>query len=466
MQSKSHFPIVLSFLFALLFCSISHADPFPTPDIMDYLNAVPGMEAEELDNPPSGYRYILIRYEQPIDHENPMMGTFSQRMVLLHKSVEAPMVLATNGYDISVSTYRYNLTRILDASQLKIEHRYFAESRPDPMDWQYLTIKQAANDHHRIVQAIRPFYTGKWVSRGASKGGMTAMYHRRFFPDDVDATVALVAPLSYGRLDPRYVRFLEQVGTKACRDDLKQYQRNVLERRETMKAYIQTYAAQNGLEFNLPGGLDRVLDLTVGELYFQFFQYGDLAYCDDIPSDTASDQELFNFMLSWGPLTFVTDTGLEQYEAYFYQAITQLGYPRLLTEHLEDLLMYDPNDYSAYVSSWPTERFDYRPMTDIAWFTAVRSENVMMIYGDIDPWTAAAFYMPNSSARGTHTFMVKGGNHGANILTLNWKDKRDAYQMLENWTGVTPQDPPMMLRGFGMDDNAMLEEESMQRRPL
>ncbi len=469
MHISSRHSIFFAFLFSLIFSGISYASSVPAPDILEYLNAVPGMEAQELDNPPNGYRYILIRYEQPVDHKNPAMGTFKQRMVLLHKSAEDPMVLATNGYDISVSTYRYNLTKVLDASQLKIEHRYFAESRPDPLDWKYLTIEQAANDHHRIVQAIRPFYSGKWISRGASKGGMTAMYHRRFFPNDVDGTVANVAPLSFGRLDRRYVKFQNEVGTKACRDDVKQYQRTVLERRETMKAYIQTYATQHGLEFNLQGGLDQVLDLTIGELYFQFFQYGDLAYCADIPSDTASDQELFDFMLAWGPLTFVTDTGIDQYEGYFYQAITQLGYPKLLTKHMEDLLMYDPNDYSAYVSEWPSQRFDYWAMWDVATYAAVRSNNVMFIYGDIDPWTAAAFFVPNSEPRSTYTFMVKGGNHGSNILTLNQKDRKRAYAMLEQWTGVTPNDPPLMLRSFGFDDGTsleLMEEEGLQRRPL
>ncbi|WLQ14354.1 S28 family serine protease [Hahella aquimaris] len=468
MLKKSPYSLFFAFLISLFLSSAGYAKQAPVQDILEYLNGVAGMEAEELDNPPEGYRYILIRYEQPIDHDNPVMGTFKQRMVLLHKSAEAPMVLATNGYNISVSTYRYNLTKVLNASQLKIEHRYFAESRPDPLDWQYLTIKQAASDHHRIVQAIRPFYSGKWISRGASKGGMTAMYHRRFFPNDVDGTVANVAPQSFGRLDPRYVTFQEEVGPRACRETLKRYQREVLKRRETMKAYIQTYATENGLEFNLEGGLDRVLDLTIGELYFQFYQYGDLENCKDIPAKDASDQELFDFMLAWGPLTFVTDSGLEQYEAYFYQAITQLGYPRLLTSHLRNLLMYDPNDYSAYVSEWPSQPFDHRAMWDIAGFAAMRSTNVIMIYGDIDPWTAAAFFIPDSNRRGTHTFMVKDGNHGSDILTLNERDKSRAYSMLEDWTGVAPQDPPLMLRSLSISkDSALeLEEEGLQRRPL
>ena len=33
---------------------------------------------------------------------------------------------------------------------------------------------------------------------------MTAIYHRRFYPDDVDGTVPYVAPISFGAPDLRY----------------------------------------------------------------------------------------------------------------------------------------------------------------------------------------------------------------------------------------------------------------------
>jgi hypothetical protein len=461
MTRKLPHSLLFAFFVSLLYSSFGFARE--AQDILAYLQALPGMEAQELENPPPGYRYLLLRYEQPVDHKNPAAGSFKQRMVLLHKSAEAPMVLSTNGYDIAVSTYRYPLTRVLNGSQLKVGHRYFAESRPQPLDWQYLTIEQAANDHHRIVEAIRPFYSGKWVSNGASKGGMTAMYHRRFFPDDVDGTVADVAPQSFGRLDRRYVTFQNNVGPQECREDLKAYQQEVLKRRETMTAHIQSYAQENNLQFSLEGGLDRVLDLTIGELYFQFYQYGSLDNCADIPATTASDQELFDFMLAWGPLTFVTDEGIDHYEPYFYQAITQLGYPRLLTSHLRGLLKYDPNDYSAYVSEWPSQPFDKRAMWEVATYAGLQSKNVIMIYGEIDPWTAAAFFLPDSYRRSTKKFMIPGGNHGSNILSLTGQDQALAFSMLESWTGVKPSVPPLVLK---QETGAAEEAEERIRRPL
>jgi hypothetical protein len=38
------------------------------------------------------------------------------------------------------------LTRLLSANQISIEHRFFAESRPNPVDWSKLTIQQMAAD--------------------------------------------------------------------------------------------------------------------------------------------------------------------------------------------------------------------------------------------------------------------------------------------------------------------------------
>lgn len=427
--------ILLIALFnSLLFIGSAQAD---SRDILTYLQAVPGLEAEELDEPPEGYRYFLLRYEQPINHLRPWQGSFKQRMVLLHRAAESPTVLATNGYYSSVSPYRYNLTRVLGANQLKVEHRYFAESRPESLDWEYLTIRQAAADHHRIIEAIRPFYQGKWVSRGSSKGGMTALYHRRFYPNDVDGTVANVAPLSFGRLDHRYVTFLDQVGERNCRENLKRYQRDLLLRRESMKVLINEYAQEQQWQFSVPGGLDQVLDYSVGELYFQFFQYRSLDECSLIPDHDASDEAMFEFMNGLGVISYLTDSGLKTFEPYFYQAISQFGYPKLLTRHLHDLLMYNPNDYRVYVSEWP-EPFDWHAMWDVANWVAFKGKNIMLVYGDSDPWTAAAFFLPNSKRRSTHKFMVEKGTHSANITTLSQQDRKWADKMLKHWTGVTP----------------------------
>ena len=70
-----------------------------------------------------------------------------------------------------------------------------ADARPGPTDWQYLNVEQAAEDHHLIVSHFKKIYPGEWISYGVSKNGMTALFHKRFYPEDVQATIAMVAPV-------------------------------------------------------------------------------------------------------------------------------------------------------------------------------------------------------------------------------------------------------------------------------
>ena len=166
----------------------------PTDDIADRLAAIEGMTVTELPDAEEGYRAFMLNFDQPADHNHPTGERFEQRMLLMHLDTEAPMVFHTHGYSLWTFPFTTGFPYPMAANELRVEHRFFQDSRPASGDWSLLTIEQAAADHHRIVEAIRPIYdTGSWISTGASKGGMTATYHRRFYPNDVDATVAQAA---------------------------------------------------------------------------------------------------------------------------------------------------------------------------------------------------------------------------------------------------------------------------------
>ena len=102
-----------------------------------------------------------------------------------------------------------------------MEYRFFTPSRPKPADWSKLDIWQAASDQHRIFKALKKIYGKNWLATGGSKGGMTATYYRRFYPNDMDGTVAYVAPNDVRNdEDSAYDDFFEKVGTTECRDRL------------------------------------------------------------------------------------------------------------------------------------------------------------------------------------------------------------------------------------------------------
>ncbi len=434
------------------------------------------MTVNELtDDPyiPDGHCGFKLIYDQPLDHQNPVDQRFTQAMVLSHRDKAAPTVMRTLGYYLRY--YPMELTVLLDGNQLSIEHRFFQESLPDPVDWDLLTIEQAAADHHRILTAIRPYYTGAWISSGISKGGMTASYHRRFYPDDVDATIAYVAPLSFNRKDKRYDRFLKNVGDPECRNKLVEFQLEALDRRSAMEERLE----QLGTYYRWPGGVSQAYDYIISEFYYAFWQYQPPSACNDIPPVTADDDTFYAFLEDIVGVAYWEDSLMSLFEAYYYQAYRQLGYPLLYTQPIDDHLLYDPNDYLPYLPEGiePPEPFEKSSMKDIAYWFSHKAERFMSLYGTFDPWTAGAYPTgPHSKLREVYRFMVPEGNHRISILDLLAKERNKALKLLAKWSGVEPNPEALetaikeskAMDTFKRDERFWLIEqlEEQQRSPL
>lgn len=416
-----------------------------TSDILKELEAAPGVLAiqEEPSGLP-GYRLFYIDFDQPVDHADPAGQHFTQRLTLHHKDTAAPFVLAATGYYL-FGDYLEEPTSLLSANQLFVEQRYFQPSRPDPADWALLDIQQAASDHHRIVEALKPIYSAKWISTGVSKGGMTSVYHRRFFPGDVDGTVAYVAPHSAGLDDARYVAFLDAVGTADCRKKLEDLEREVLLRRQAMISRMLDQAAQNGLAYDLLG-VDVALEATAGSLSFAFWQYQDPSLCDVVPGAGATDDEVFSFFDQVGLPLFSTDPYVLGFEPYYWQAYTELGTPGVDTAHIDDLLTIDPKALDDLPSIEPEPTFDPAAMEGVSQWLSTEGSRILFIYGENDPWTAAAFDL--GGAQDSYKLLQPGGNHGSSIGGLSEADRQTALSALEAWTGVKPEPAPPAVRSL------------------
>jgi PS-10 peptidase S37 len=138
-----------------------------TSDIVEQLRALPGVTFVEEREAPPPYRYFILTYRQPSDHARPWRGSFEQRFTLLHRGTDRPVVMNTNGYNVSLEPGRAEPTRLTDGNQLSVEHRFFTPSRPEPADWSTLTIWQAATDLHRLVTALKPIYPQRWICPGS-----------------------------------------------------------------------------------------------------------------------------------------------------------------------------------------------------------------------------------------------------------------------------------------------------------
>lgn len=414
-----------------------------TADIEERLAAVPGVqEVSEVDSEIPGYRYFFIAFDQPADHAHPEGQRFTQRLTLHHRDVASPLVLVTAGYQLWLPEQLLTEpAALVGANQLVVEHRYFEPSRPEPADWTLLDIEQAAADHAAIARSFRPLYTAKWISTGKSKGGTAAIFHRRFHPGDVDGTVAYVAPLTLGLDDPRYVDFLDRVGTAACRERLRDFQREVLIRRDAMIPRMTNQAAANGLAYEVMGIVPS-FEGAVRTFSFSFWQSRDEASCASIPEAAASDDEVWSFFDGVKGTLLSTDPYVLGMEPYRWQARTELGTPGIDTTGIGDLLTVDLDALDAQddLPSIDLEPvFDPAPVEDVASWFAAGGDHILLLHGENDPWTAAALE-PGGAAE-SYRLVVPHGNHSSNIAALPEPERRLALDALEAWTGVSPAPP-------------------------
>jgi hypothetical protein len=413
-------------------------DAGPPLDIADQLALIDGMTVTELSSDEPGYRLFVLDYIQPADHNAPAGQTFSQQITLLHRDSAAPMVLATTGYHNYFWAYRVEPTRMLHANQLLVEQRYFAGSRPIPTNWDLLRIWQAATDHHRLVEALKPIYTGSWVSTGASKGGMTSIYHRRWYPDDVDATIAYVAPISFGIPDASYTAFFDSVGDPACRQAVRDFQRDVLERRPALETMATDYIATTGETYTIIGSPAAAFEDDIAGFEWSFWQYMGDAWCSFIPPDTATDQEVFDFLRDYAGIGGASDQAIELFQPYYVQAYAELGFPAGPSDaHISDLYQYSFE--GSVLPENTIVDFDPNAMVDIQAWVSSSASRLMLIYGQYDPWTAGAFDLGNASD--SHVFTVPLANHGASIAALPVTERDQAMAIIGGWMNVVPQLP-------------------------
>jgi hypothetical protein len=403
------------------------------------LRLIPGVTLEELPAKQAEYRYYVLKFTQPIDHDDPGQGTFQQKVSLLHRSSVArvPMIVHTSGYSDYTENKPTELTKLLAANQVSLEHRYFGNSRPVPTDWTKLTIAQAAADQHEIIVALRSIYGGAFITTGGSKGGMTAVFHRRFYPDDVEGTVAYVAPISFGTPDLRYERHMSMIGGRACRQRVQDLAVEMLSRRRDA---LYAYAEGQGHSYTRVT-LHAALEAAIVALEWTFWQFSGEAGCETLPPLTADDLTLFTFLDKISPVSDSDDAHLASSEAYYYQSHAELGYPDNCADYLLPYLRYTEADYANELPG-PAPVHDSNAMRDIQEYVEEHGERLLFVYGEWDPWTGGKFAIGN--AKDSDVLTQKKGTHWTKLSHLELAEMEEAFSMLREWTGVVPN--PRALR--------------------
>jgi len=416
-------------------CKEDDSSDFDSLDILSKIKTLEGVTVTEIP-PQNGYpREFQIDITQPVDHNNPGGPKFTQRAYLSHVDETMPMIFAPNGYRSSASSSQ-ELAGLLQTNCLHVTHRYFYDSRPSALDWQYLTIQQSAADHHNIVALFKKIYKGKWISSGGSKSGLTALFHKRYYPDDVDATVAYVAPFTFGIKDDRFPTYLRNIGGSDCFTKLMNIQLYVLKHRTEFLSLINSYISSSGTTYSMDREL--LLELNIMDYPFAFWQYFSYT-CESIPDTaTSTASQIFNHYTSIVPISSFSDNNISFYEPYVYQAMTELGAPAYETGYLSNYLKkVDPNasgnpNYELVGPKGTTYTFNNSTLLDIYSWLQNNGDRIIYIYGKNDPWSAGAIEL--TGAADAVFVMQDDANHRVKIVELD--NPSIVYNALENWLGI------------------------------
>lgn len=418
-------------------------------DLRDRIAALPIVKSvvEKPGLAAGGTRFFRIKVRLPVDHNDPDGPTFPLRLTLTHVATSRPMVVQTSGYGLWTWDISYlgEVAELVDGNQIDVEHRFFKPSRPSDPDWAaQLTIEQSAADLHQIITAFQEIYRKPWISTGASKGGMTMTYHRRFYPSDVAGTVAYVAPNDAVETeDSAYDDFMDTVGGDAyasCRSRIVALQRRVLDSPKYFKDRLSKYLSKRDQSVGTYLNLRQTLEVTVIETYFAFWQYQDAKFsCGDVPRREASRARVFRWIgrtTGWG--AFSTD-GITPFVPYYYQAATQLGSPQPYEKKLAGRLRYPGLDIAATFvpADLKPLTFDPGAMADIDEWVRTEASRMIFLYGEFDPWSAEAFACgAGGAARDCVRRTVRQGNHGASIVYLEARQRRQLMGMIRDWAGL------------------------------
>jgi pimeloyl-ACP methyl ester carboxylesterase len=428
MSTRCVIAIFLSWVIApTVFAQNATNSTAPQSELYRQLKALPGVVDVKETRGQAFKEAYEVTFQQPLDHTHPDQNKFTQRVFVGHAGYDRPVLLETEGYSAR-GLSGGEMQRILDGNQVVVEHRFFGKSTPSPVQWEYMTVKQAADDMHAVVSALKTLYPGKWVSSGTSKGGQTALFFKCYYPDDVAATVAYVAPLNVAQEDPRIYQFLQTTGDEATRTKIKEFQIALLKHEDEILPLVKAEADRKNETFKM--GLPAAFEYGVLEYPYAFWQYGTKP--SDVPAADAPVEKLVEHYNRVNTLHYYSDQGKKQFEPFLYEAFSEIGYYN-----------YDITDFKAYLKALkdPSNlvicpdgaKIVYNPatMAFVYHFLQYQANHVIYIYGDLDAWSATQMQLIGRTD--AFKIVVKDSHHGARVGAFSPEQKELFYSNLERW---------------------------------
>lgn len=375
-----------------------------------------------------------IFLSQPIDHSDSGNQQFKQRVFVRHRGFDRPTVMVTEGYVAEYAKYpRYDeeLANYLDANLVVVEHRFFGKSVPEPKQWKYLTLENATADLHNVNQLLKSVYSGPWISTGISKGGQTTIYYKYFYPDDVQASVPYVAPLNFSVADKRVFHFQDTVASEECRANLKAIQRVLLEKREIFGKMFMDSTLARHLTFEKVGGIDKAYEYNVLELGFAYWQWYPIK-CSELPGADSDTKTVFNAFIAAAGYDFFADQSIADFEPFFYQALTEMGFYTYNTADFGDLLLYvkDPN-FNHTLPEGVTVKYDNNLNRKVSRWLKKKGNNMLYVYGAYDAWVSTAVQLGKKT--NSRKYLLTEGSHATRLRNFDEKRRNEAIDLIKSW---------------------------------
>ena len=461
-------------------CLSIEDNPAPTPvvsttpfgDLLQGVDNIASINAFTPDRNNVGFtEFYEVFFRQPVDHENPSAGTMQQKAFIFFKGFDRPTVMYTRGYNLPDNWKNFtglDIAADMDANIIFVEHRYYGDSKNlSDTRWDYLTIEQAAADHHAIFQALKPLLPKEWISTGTSKDGMTSLFYRYFYPNDMTVTTVFCSPFMtslYYKPVGTYLQ--EESGSDAERENMHALLFKMLEglgeddKNSLYNTYVQMCEKYNAqLQELYPeqthpwfyDNMDYYLGLLPEFFFDQFSYHTAKERALNIPSADAEPEVILDYIYF---RDILTQNGLWQYDSplapaaeeedYYWKANSSYPYyiqtAKQLGQYCHDFSRYEsligeveqnPNPSYLYEQDlWIYDTYDNSRIKDIREnFLPTTECPILFYYAQSDPWTGSRPDKINES----NTMMLIGerGIHNQDINNPEHFSQDDKQQIMD-----------------------------------
>ena len=256
------------------------------------------------------------------------------------------------------------------------------------------------------------------------------MFHKRFYPDDVDASICYVSGLNTSDEEPRIYEFLATIGDEECRKKVEDFQKLVLKKKEALMPLFLRYAEKNDLTFKILGP-EAAYEYNALEYSFAFWQWHKRG-CQEIPDEKDSLESILEHWVEISRPYYFADSGITYLIPSFYQMLTELGYYGYDTKPFEGLLdVLDEADFSFNMPEGVDYKFNPAVMADMIEWIATKGNNMIFIYGALDTWFASSVQLKGKT--NALKMVLEDGDHRTRVMNFPQAEQERIFTALEEW---------------------------------